>query len=212
MRFALLIVLALTAPLLTACGDKCRLQVTNEIMDPADVELTSVQVRLDGMSYWGGEDLLDGWIAVGETRAVRVAETGPFTLDVRGSDSVGRTWTQLNVISCDPPDEELELTLTDADRDQPCTWTASNDTNVGLLSLRLRRTGTIAWAREVLEEGLEVGASVEFAMDDDQFTWDLQAVGMGGDTWTLADLDPCVDGAPRDLPVTGEPDAPEETR
>jgi len=186
--------------------------VTNEIMDPADVELRSVQVRLDGMSYWGGEDLLDGWIAVGDTRAVRVAESGPFTLDVRASDSVGRTWTQLNVINCEAPDEDLELTFTDADRDQPCTWTASNDTAVGLLSLRLRRTGTIAWAREVLEEGLEVGESIEFAMDDDQFSWDLQAIGIGGDTWTQTDLDPCVDGAPRDLPITGEPDAPEETR
>ncbi len=212
MRSAPIIVLLLAAPFLTACGDKCRLKVTNAISDPADVGLTSVQVRLDGTSYWGDANLLDGQIDPGDSRSVRVDETAPFTLDVRGSDSVGRTWTQLNVIACEVPDESLAITLGDADRDRPCTWTASNDTDVGLLSLRLRRSGTLAWAREVLEEGLEIGESVDFVMDDDEFTWDLQAVGIGGDTWTRIELEACENGAPRDLPVTGAPDAPEETR
>jgi hypothetical protein len=211
-RSAPIIVLLLVAPLLTACGDKCRLKVTNGISDPADVGLTTVQVRLDGTSYWGDVDLLDGQIDPGNTRSVRVDETAPFTLDVRGSDSVGRTWTQLNVVTCEVPDEGLAITLGDADRDRPCTWTASNDTDVGLLSLRLRRSGTLAWAREVLEEGLEIGDAIAFVMDEDEFAWDVMAIGIGGDTWTLTELEACVDGVARDLPISGEPDTPEETR
>lgn len=210
MRSAPLLLLLLCAPLLTACGDKCRLAVTNEITDPADVTLTVIEVRLEGTSYWGEVDLLDSRIDPEETRSVRVEESGPFTLGVRASDSVGRTWTRLDAVRCAVPDEGLELAITNADRDQPCNWMATNDTGVGILSLRLRRTGTIAWAREVLEEGLGAADSVTFVMDDDEFTWDLQAVGEGGDTWTQSALAACVDGAPRTLPIGGAPDAPEE--
>ncbi len=212
MRSVPILFLLFSVLLLTACGDKCRLRITNEISDPADAGLSVIEVRLEGTSYWAGVDLLEGQIAVGDTRAVRVQDTKPYTLDVRGSDSFGRTWTRLDAITCSVPDESLEITFTDADRDLPCSWMATNDTGVALLSLRMRRTGTIAWVREVLDEGMEAGDTVTFAMDDEEFAWDLQAVGLGGDTWTLPALEPCVDGAPRTLSITGQPDAPEADR
>ena len=207
----LLLILALL-PALSACSDTCRLRVTNGVTDPADAGFNAIQVRLEGTSYWAEPDLLDGRLDPDDTRAVRVRESGPFPLDVRGTDALGRTWTRLDAVLCEPPDESLQLTLTDADRDQPCTWTVTNGTGTTIVNLRLRRAGTVAWAREVLEEDLADGAEIGFAMDDDDVVWDLQVTNDAGDLWSRFDLPRCADGADRSLPIDGAPDDLPEAR
>lgn len=209
LRLAAALLPLLTLPALAGCGDTCRLRVTNEI---PDVTLASIEVRLDGTSYWGEVDLLSGSLDSGDTRGVRVPEGGPFLYDVRGSTSTGRSWTRHDVIACKPPNASLSVTLTDADRDEPCTWTLTNDTDGALVSVRLRRAGTLAWAREVLAGDLAMGEAIEFVMNDDEPTWDLQVEDATGDVWTRVDLARCDAGEARDIPISGDPDPLPEAR
>ncbi|MCO4771253.1 MAG: hypothetical protein KDA24_14565 [Deltaproteobacteria bacterium] len=208
-------IVALTLALSPGCSDTCRVAVTHDIVAD-DVVVFSIQARLEGTTGWESEDLLPGRFAFGETRTVRVPPSTPWTLDLHATDGATRSWTRLDALVCDVPDEQLELTLTDADRDQPCTWTLVNDLDQELLSVFMRRSDTIAWTRELIpEQPLAAGERLDFAVDDDRPLWDVQARADGGtelSLWTMKDLGPCEAGAALEVVISGDPDSTEEVR
>ena len=197
---------------LPGCAERCGVTVIHDI-EEADVTLFSLQTRLEGTTLWTAEDQLSGRFVRGQERVIRAQDASPWMQDLRATDGATRSWTRLDAIFCDVPDESVEITLTDADRDRPCSWTLVNDTDTPLLGSALRRSGTVAWTRELLEDAsLEPGATLEFLMDDDRPTWELQARGGGGsalDRWTLTDLGPCDAGEPLTVTITGDPDVGE---
>jgi|GEM_PF-4134958 len=198
--------------LLPSCSDECLLTVHNEISEPSDAVLTSVSVRLEGTSYWPDVDLLDGRIPAGMRRQVRIPPSTPFVLDIRATDSASRSWSRLDALVCDVPDDEMTFTFTDADRDRPCTWTLINDTDTAFVSALLRRSGTSPWSRELLENPLAAGATGSVLVDDDRPEWDLQARGEDGSTWTRAAVGRCTDGAALAISLSGEPDSSQVSR
>jgi hypothetical protein len=200
-----LLLLALTAAQ-AGCSDECLLTVHNDIEETPEATLFSVSVRLEGTSYWTGVDLLDGRIPAGGQRQVRVPPSAPYFLDIQATDGATRSWSRLEALVCDVPDDELSFAFLAADRDRPCTWTVENETGGALSSVTLRRTGTAPWAREVLDAALEPGGAAEFGLDDDRPTWDIRGTSPSGATWTQLALGPCTDGARLSIPLAGPAD------
>jgi len=192
---ALVLVVALSAP---GCAKQCKLTLDSAITE--DVTLTTVQVRHEGTTIWGGENLLERPLEPGTTRILRLPQSAPWSLDLRAADSV-RSWSRLDALVCDVPDEQLTLTLTDADRDQPCTWTLQNETGGDLDRALLRPEGFAPWTRDLLDGALLSGEATTFVVDDEAHRWELQARA-GDDTWTVTDLGRCDAGAEQTITLT----------
>ncbi len=202
MRGSAPLMLLLVLPLAPGCAKQCKLTIESGTTE--DATITTVQVRHEGTTIWGGENLLERPLEPGETRVVRLPQSAPWSLDLRAADSV-RSWSRLDALVCDVPDEKLTLTLVDDDRDQPCTWTLQNDTGVDLDRALLRPEGFASWTRELLDVPLFAGESASFVLDDERPRWELQGRA-DGEIWTVTELGRCDAGTAQTITLAGAAD------